>query len=128
MNTPENIPDDFSALLRPLPELDGRAFTQSVLLRTKRIQVWRRILQLLTYLCVAAVIVATLPWPSVTTGLSNLAQTIAPSMESLAQISVLTEWLPAYTDVRHILTQEIIVIAALASLLGGAVSLVMTEG
>lgn len=128
MTTPEDKPDGLEVLFKPLPELEGSAFTQSVLIRTRRIQFWRELVRPLTYLCASAVTLAALPWQSVIEALSTLSGSMTQSAELSTRISMLSNWLQANISFYDTQTQQIVVIAAIASVLGGVISLAITEG
>lgn len=127
MKTDERLPDDIIAMFTPLPELDGENFTRSVIKRTSRIQLQRRIIHVVTYVIVAAFGLAALPWQSLIADLNNVGDAISFSAEPVLQINSLTEWLQSKLSFQEFRTQQIVIAAGLASVLGGVISFVMTE-
>lgn len=114
-------------ILKPLPELDGTAFTHSVMVRTKRIAVWRSITRLVAYFCGTAVFVAAVPWQSITTRLDVMFKVVNQTAEPVWSIGAWTEWLQSLTYLQDIQTQQLVLTAALISVICGAISFVVAE-
>jgi archaellum biogenesis protein FlaJ (TadC family) len=127
MTQANNKTDDIAAMFKPLPELEENTFSHSVQLRIKRIQTRRRILQLMTLLCFAAVGIFALPWQVILAEFSVLSDLISSIKEPILHISTINDWLLININVENIQVQQTVLIAALASLLGGVFSFLMTE-
>lgn len=125
--TDNNPSDDIHALFQPLPELDGRVFTQSVVARTQRIHVWRSAIRLLTYLCLAGVIAAVVPWQNMVADLGNLSDVVTMPSDPVWQISALTAWLQSTINVQGIQTPQFVMMAALSAIIAAVVSFAVTE-
>lgn len=126
MTDPGCKPDGIELIYKPLPELDGITFTSAVVKRTKRIQHLRTLARVLTYLCLSAVFIATAPWRSMTAGIEAIFAAVNPPAMPARQIGVWTEWLQSVVTL-NIQTQQLVLTAALISLICATISFVMTE-
>lgn len=127
MTTSEHITDDIRALLQPLPELEAEIFTRSVMARTKRIQQRRKILDSLIYLSAVAFSLFVLPWQTLIAALNNIGNIISLSAGAAPQINVLSGQLQTILSFQDIQIQQMVILAAAASVLVGTISYLMTE-
>ena len=87
----------------------------------------RNLVRLLRYHCLSAVVIATVPWRSMTAGIDAILEAVNPPATPARQIGVWTEWLQSAVTVQDIQTQQLVLTAALISLICAIISFVMTE-